>query len=64
MAITKQQFIERARARSERHGDYWDWIAALVALKPGIGIADRKHYNQKQWAALSDAKSKLTEAWE
>lgn len=64
MAITKQQFVDRARARSEKPGDYWDWLAGLVTNRPGIGITDRKHYNQKQWNAIQTAKAQLTEAWE
>lgn len=62
--ITRDEMVKRARDHSERPGDYWDWLAGMVATKPGIGITDRKHYNQKQWNALQAAKAELTEAWE
>ena len=62
--ITKDALVQRARDRSEKPGDYWDWVAGMVAGKPGIGITDRKHYNQRQWNALQDAKAKLVQPWE
>lgn len=64
MPLTKDEFLKRARRRSEELGDWWDWIAGMVENRPGIGITDRRHYNQKQWAELHRAKEQVIEAWE
>ena len=61
MPMTKEQFIERARLRSQKPGDYFDAIARIVEGAPGIGITDRAHYSQKQWAWLMQAKDQLWE---
>ena len=61
MPMTKEQFIERARLRSQKPGDYWDSVASLAENKSGVGIADRGEYNQKQWAWLGQAKQQLWE---
>ena len=63
MAMDKATFMERARQRSETPDDYWDWIVGMVKDKPGIGITDRKHYSQKQWNTLQNAKVQLTHAY-
>ncbi len=42
MAIDRETLIHRARRRSEKPGDFWDNLAAMVAGKPagaGIGIS-------------------------
>lgn len=64
MAMTKEQFIERALARSTHALDYWANVARMVGKKSGIGISNRKEYSQRQWNWLQQVKPNLQKPWD
>lgn len=62
--MTKEQLIERALALSGLSNDFWANLAEMVKDKPGIGIADRGAYTQREWNWLQQGKASLRQPWD
>jgi len=66
--MTKDEFVERALAKSrelgEGHDGYWQTIAEIVSTKTGISVMYRGEYTQKQWNWLNQAKEQVRPLWD